>query len=117
MPPRQRSRVAKAAAEKWWAVVDTDGRLVSVGTVLADPLGEGLIAVGVDGPGTGKVWDPQARAWADPPPAVAPAPDPVQVTFTALTQVAADPAKSAEEKLAAFIAVLANAAPAPEESA
>jgi hypothetical protein len=109
----------KAAAVQWWAVVDGDGALVSVGTVLADPLPDGLTAVEVAGPGDGRPWDPQAQAWGDAPaPPAPPAPDPVQAAFAAIGAIAAQDGPSLDEKLAAIVAVLAqNAPPTDQESA
>ena len=52
---------------RWFAVLDTDGAPVSVGTVLADPLPKGLTAVEVDGPSEGRPWDAQAKAWGPKP--------------------------------------------------
>ena len=52
---------------RWFAVLDTDGKPVSVGTVLADPLPKGLTAVEVDGPAEGRPWDAQAKAWGPKP--------------------------------------------------
>lgn len=54
--------------DPWWIICDADGRSVSVGTVVADPLPEGLVAVALsdedsalirDGRG---VWDEATRS-------------------------------------------------------
>jgi hypothetical protein len=63
-------------AIRWHAVVDAVGALVSSGTVIADPLPEGLTAVPVDGPGEGRPWDPITRAWGERLPAEKPTTDP-----------------------------------------
>jgi hypothetical protein len=115
MAPKRKA----AAVEQWWAVVDGDGALVSVGTVLADPLPDGLAAVKVDGPGDGRPWDPQAQAWGDAPaPPEPPAPDPVAAAFAAIGAIAAQDGPSLDEKLAAIVGVLAqNAPPTDQETA
>lgn len=99
-------------AEQWWVILDADGRPVSEGTVVADPLPSGLTKVKVGGPSNGRPWDPQAQAWgpapAPPPP---PAPDPNAAIVAALAVIAADPGKTTDEKVAGIIDVLAQAAP------
>lgn len=113
----------KAPAEQWWAVVTSDGALVSVGTVLADPLPEGLESVAVDGPGEGRGWDAQGRTWGDlpePPPPTAPEPDGNAAIVAALGSIAANDDLDLTAKLTAMVEVLKQAAPAastPEEGA
>jgi len=63
-------------ADQWYIVCDADGRCVSVGTVVADPLPEGLSAVQLsdaDGAairdGSGR-WDDASRSVVAVPPTV-----------------------------------------------
>ena len=48
---------------KWFAVIDASGNAVSFGTVVADPLPDGLTAVEIEGqPDKGvRKWDAQTR--------------------------------------------------------
>lgn len=57
----------------------SDGQALSFGSVVADPLPDGLAAVDVGDP-TGKRWDPQALAMVDVP---APAPQPTAADILA----------------------------------
>lgn len=54
--------------EEWFAVYNEAGDLVSVGTVVADPLPSGLQKKPLAGEPTGLVWDSQALAFVPPPP-------------------------------------------------
>lgn len=103
----------KATAPRWWVVVGTDGLAVSEGTVLADPLPDGLAAVEVDGPGEGRAWDAAARAWGDPLPLPDPTPaaPPAELVLAQLGVIAADDSKTVDERVAAILTVLATAAP------
>jgi hypothetical protein len=53
----------------WFAVYRlADGELVSTGTVIADPLPEGLAAKEIDGDPAGLVWNAAALQFEAPPP-------------------------------------------------
>lgn len=58
-------------SDTWYAIVDANGGLVSVGTVIADA--DALAAAGItaqqlsENP-TGKVWDAATRTFSAPPP-------------------------------------------------
>jgi hypothetical protein len=75
----------------WFAVVvDADGTLVSVGTVVADPLPLGLVAIdfGADRPDQGDVrWNPAKRTFDPFTPEPEP-PDPLTTLVEALTKIA-----------------------------
>lgn len=54
--------------ETWYAIHDEDGRLVSVATVVADPLPKHLTAVRLDEPPRDdQMWDEMARAYVERP--------------------------------------------------
>ncbi len=90
--------------EQWWAVVDGDGELVSLGTVVADPLPEGLTAIETVEPQPGQVWDAGEQGWVTPPPPPEP-PNPAAVLLE-LSAVAKGPG-GIDAKLAAIIGILA----------
>lgn len=52
---------------KWWAVTAADGKVLSEGTVVANPLPDGLTAVPVDGPSDGRPWDKARKQWGTRP--------------------------------------------------
>lgn len=52
------------------------GKLVSVGTEVADPLPAGLAAVPVDGPENGRPWDGSSLSFAAPAAEAEPAEEP-----------------------------------------
>lgn len=67
-------------SEQWYVVVDESGNAVSIGTVLADPMPDGLAAVllsdaDVNAFNAGGVWDAATRSVIVPPP---PVPDAVE---------------------------------------
>lgn len=59
-------------AAAWYAIVDGKGEAVSFGTVLADPIPDGLSALPIDGPPGDRLWNAKARRLEDPPPPPSP---------------------------------------------
>lgn len=89
-------------AEQWWAVIDSTGEAVSFGTVLADPLPAGLVALKVtQQPDEKKRWDAATKALVDVPPPI----DPVD-SFDADPTVTAILAKLTKADQATLIAKL-----------
>lgn len=81
----------------------SDGQAVSFGTVVADPLPDGLAAVDV-GDITGKRWDPQALAMVD-----VPAPEPQPTAADILAEAATLPSPVTPADLADILARAAAA--------
>lgn len=102
----------RADSEQWFAVLDADGQPVSEGTILADPLPDGMTAVPVDGPSDGRPWDGTAQAWGPlPEPPEEPPADPATIVLPALAVIAADATKTRDQRVDAILAALAAAAP------
>ncbi len=97
---------------RWYAVIAPDGKPVSVGTVLADPMPNGLVAVEVDGPAEGRPWDPDARTWGPKPqpPVVEPAKD-IDREKAAQAREVATAAKDIGGLRTAFLALIDAVAP------
>jgi len=97
---------------RWYAVIAPDGKPVSVGTVLADPMPNGLVAVEVDGPAEGRPWDADTRAWGPKPqpPVVEPAKD-IDREKAAQARAAATAAKDIGGLRTAFLALVDAVAP------
>jgi hypothetical protein len=98
-------------SEQCWAVVDATGALISVGTVVANPLRSGLSKVKVDGPSNGRPWDPQAKAWGEIPAPAEPEPTVTETVLPILAGIAADESKTRDERVDAILAALAAVAP------
>lgn len=81
----------------------SDGEAVSFGSVVADPLPDGLAAVDVGDP-TGKRWDPQTLTMVD-----VPAPEPQPTAADILAEAAALPAPVTPADLADILARAAAA--------
>lgn len=81
----------------------SDGEAVSFGSVVADPLPDGLAVVDV-GDITGKRWDPQTLTMVD-----APDPDPEPTAADILAEAAALPAPVTPADLADILARAAAA--------
>lgn len=73
-----------ALPETWYAIVDANGQLVSVGTVVANPLPQGLTQIPfANRPDQDPViWDAKAQTFV--PNAIATKPDPVQAKLDAI---------------------------------
>lgn len=81
----------------------SDGQAVSFGTVVADPLPDGLAAIDV-GDITGKRWDPQALAMVD-----VPVPEPQPTAAEILAEAASLPSPVTPADLVDILARAAEA--------